>query len=115
MKFKTKDQKDVTVIELKDNVMGGPDASELNQELNKLLEAGKRKFVINLSEVKFMNSSGLGMMIGTLTSVRNAGGELRLAAATKKIETLLTVTKLTTIFQRFDTVKDAVESFKQQR
>jgi anti-sigma B factor antagonist len=112
MKFKTKELKEVTVIELKGNVMGGPDATELNQELHKQIDSGRKKFVVDLSEVKFINSSGLGMLIGGLSTVRNAGGELRIAAATKKIENLLIVTKLNTVFSSFKTTKEAINSYK---
>lgn len=112
MKFKMKDVKGVTVIELNGNVMGGPDATELNEELHKLVEAGKRKVVVDLGEVKFMNSSGLGMLIRALTTMRNAGGDLKLARASEKIESLLVVTKLITVFDHHETVNKAVDGFK---
>jgi anti-sigma B factor antagonist len=111
MKFKTKDIKGVTVIELKGNVMGGPDATMLNDELHKLLEAGKTKVIVDLGDVKFMNSSGLGMLIGGLTTMRNAGGTLKIARATDKIESLLVVTKLITVFDHHETIEKAVASF----
>jgi len=68
--------------------------------------------VVDLGEVKFMNSSGLGMLIGALTTVRNAGGNLKLARASDKIEQLLVVTKLVTVFEHFDAVDEALASFK---
>ena len=92
--------------------MGGPDASSLNEELHKLIDTGKNKVVVDLGEVKFMNSSGLGMLIGALTTVRNAGGNLKLARASDKIEQLLVVTKLVTVFEHFDAVDEALASFK---
>ncbi|MBI3587438.1 MAG: STAS domain-containing protein [Ignavibacteriales bacterium] len=112
MKLVTKDSKGVTLIELKGNVMGGPDASSLNEELHKLIDAGKSKIVVDLGEVKFMNSSGLGMLIGALSTVRNAGGDLKLARATEKIQSLLVVTKLVRVFDHHDTVNEAIDSFK---
>lgn len=112
MKFKTKEVKGVTLIELKGNVMGGPDASSLNEELHKLIDAGKKNIVVDLDEVKFMNSSGLGMLIGALTTVRNGGGSLKLARASEKIENLLSVTKLITVFEHYKKVDEAVASFK---
>jgi anti-sigma B factor antagonist len=84
----------------------------LNEELHKLIDAGKNKVVVDLGEVKFMNSSGLGMLIGALTTVRNAGGNLKLARASDKIEQLLVVTKLVTVFEHFDAVDEALGSFK---
>lgn len=112
MRLKTKDIKGVTLIELKGNVMGGPDASSLNEELHKLIDGGKKNIVVDLGDVKFMNSSGLGMLIGALTTVRNAGGQLKLARASEKIESLLIVTKLITVFEHHEKVDEAIGSFK---
>src|SRR3989339_1603105 len=111
MRLKTKDVKGVTLIELKGNVMGGPDASSLNEELHKLIEGGKKNIVVDLGDVKFMNSSGLGMLIGALTTVRNAEGTFRLSRVTDKIESLLIITKLITIFETYKTIDEAVASF----
>lgn len=112
MKFKTKEVKNVTVIELKGNVMGGPDATMLNDELHKLIETGKVRVVVDLGDVKFMNSSGLGMLIGGLTTMRNAGGDLKIARASEKIESLLIVTKLITVFDHHETVDKALKAFE---
>jgi len=112
MKFKTSEVKGVTVIELSGNVMGGPDAAALNDQLHKLVEADKKLVVIDLHEVKFVNSSGLGMLIGGLTTMRNAGGQLKLARASKKVETLIEVTKLLKVFDLHKTVTGAISSFK---
>jgi anti-sigma B factor antagonist len=59
-----------------------------------------------------MNSSGLGMLIGALTTVRNAGGNLKLARASDKIQSLLVVTKLVSVFEHHDTVEEALASYK---
>ncbi|HTP80463.1 MAG TPA: STAS domain-containing protein [Bacteroidota bacterium] len=112
MKYKSKDIRKVTVIELSGNVMGGPDATMLNDQLRKLIEGNKKKIVVDLKDVKFINSSGLGMLIGGLTTLRNSGGELKLARASKKIETLLEMTKLTNVFDVHKSVNDAVDAFK---
>jgi len=94
--------------------MGGPDAEKLNKTLHELIKEGKTNVVVNLSDVAFMNSSGLGMLIGGLTTMRRAGGDLRIANATDKIESLLVVTKLITVFQHFQSVDEAVESFDEK-
>ncbi len=112
MKFKSRESRGVTVIELTGNVMGGPDATSLNDQLHKLIDDNKKKVVVDLEEVKFINSSGLGMLIGGLTTLRNSGVELKLARASKKIEDLLKMTKLTTVFDVHKTVNDAVAAFK---
>lgn len=112
MKFKSRESKGVTIIELTGNVMGGPDATNLNEQLHKLIAGNKKKVVVDLEEVKFINSSGLGMLIGGLTTLRNSGGDLKLACASQKIEDLLKMTKLTTVFDLHQNVNDAVAAFK---
>ncbi len=111
MKTKTTEHYNAVVIELKGNVMGGDDTKEFNDLLHKYLEEGKKNIVIDLSEVKFMNSSGLGMLIGGLTTMKKANGNLKLARTTEKIESLLVITKLITIFESFETVDEAIKSF----
>lgn len=112
MKIKTSERYSAVVVELKGNVMGGPDSQKFSDLLHKLLEDGKKNIVVDLSKVKFMNSSGLGMLISGFTSMKNGGGKLVLARATEKINSLLVITKLITIFDNFDAVDDAVKSFE---
>jgi anti-sigma B factor antagonist len=112
MSFNVQERYNCVVIEFKGDVMGGPIAVELNQKLHELIDAQKKNIVVDLSRVKFMNSSGLGMLIGGLTTMRNAGGDLRIANATDKIESLLIITKLITVFQHFKSLEDAVKSFE---
>jgi anti-sigma B factor antagonist len=111
MNFNVSERYNCVVIKFKGNVMGGPDAVKLNEQLHELIEEGKTNVVADLGKVKFMNSSGLGMLIGGLTTMRKAGGDLRIANATDKIESLLVVTKLITVFKHFDSLEKAVESF----
>lgn len=112
MKVKTVEQYGAVVIELKGNIMGGPEAQEFSDTLHKLLDEGKKNVVIDLAETKFMNSSGLGMLISGYTTMKNGGGSLKLANATEKIESLLIITKLITIFEHYASVDEAVKSFK---
>ncbi len=111
MKLSSKDVEGITVIELEGNVLGGPDATALNDMLHKLVDKRKKRVVVDLSAVQTMNSSGLSMLIGALTTMRNAGGDLKLAAASKKIESLLVITKLSTVFDVHPTVPKAISSF----
>jgi len=111
MKLKTKEVKNVTVIELDGNIIGGPDATALNDYLHKLITENKKSIVVDLKMVSFINSSGLGMLIGGLTTMRNSGGDLKLARASKKIEHLLEVTKLLKVFDLHKNVNDAIASF----
>jgi anti-sigma B factor antagonist len=111
MKVKTSEKYGAVVIELKGNVMGGDDTKEFNELLHKLVDESKINIVVDLAEVKFMNSSGLGMLIGGLTTIKKANGNLKLARVTDKIESLLIITKLVTIFEFYPTVEEAVDSF----
>jgi len=111
MSFNVSERYNCVVIEFKGNVMGGPDAVNLNEKLHELIESDKKNVVVDLGKVKFMNSSGLGMLIGGLTTMRKAGGDLRIANAADKIESLLIVTKLITVFKNFKSLDEAVESF----
>jgi anti-sigma B factor antagonist len=111
MKIKTSEKYEAVIIELKGNVMGGDDTKDFNDLLHKLIDEGKKKVVLDLSEVKFMNSSGLGMLISGLTTMKKNDGVLKLAGATEKIESLLIITKLITIFESYDSVDEALKSF----
>lgn len=114
MNFNVSERYNCVVIEFKGNVMGGPDAVSLNEKLHELIEDGKTNIVADLSKVKFMNSSGLGMLIGGLTTMRKAGGDLRIANATDKIESLLVITKLITVFKHFKSLDKAIESYSKE-
>ena len=111
MKIKVNEKYGAVVIELKGNVMGGDDTKEFNELLHKLIDQGKKNIIIDLASVKFMNSSGLGMMIGGLTTVKKSDGRLILANVTDKIESLLMITKLITIFETSESVDKAVQLF----
>ncbi len=112
MKTKVSERYNAVIIELKGNVMGGEDTKEFNDLLHKLIDEGKKNVVVDLHDVKFMNSSGLGMLIGGLTTMKKADGTFRLSRVTDKIESLLIITKLITIFETYKSIEEAVESFK---
>ncbi len=111
MKSKVVERYNAVVIELKGDVMGGDDTKEFQEILHKLIEEGKKNIVVDLGEVKFMNSSGLGMLISGLTTTKKAEGSLKLARVGEKIQSLLIITKLIQIFETFESVEDAVKTF----
>ncbi|MDX1591432.1 MAG: STAS domain-containing protein [Balneolaceae bacterium] len=113
MSFNVSERYNCVIIEFKGNVMGGPDAVSLNEKLHELIENDKKQVVVDLGKVKFMNSSGLGMLIGGLTTMRKAGGDLRIANAADKIESLLMVTKLITVFKHYKSLDEAIASFEE--
>lgn len=110
MKIKTTEKYGAVIVELKGNVMGGDDTKEFNDLLHKLIDEKKIRVIIDLGDVKFMNSSGLGMLIGGLTTMKKANGFYKLANVTDKIESLLIITKLITIFEHYESVDKAIES-----
>lgn len=112
MKMTDREQDGVVILEPKGKIMGGPDASLLHDKLHDIIEQGRRHVVIDLSQVDWMNSTGLGILISSYTTLRNHQGELKLANVTDKIQSLLTITKLVTVFDAYDSVDEAVQAFK---
>ena len=112
MKLSSREQDGIVVLEPKGKIMGGPDATVLREAVYEYVNQNKKRIVIDLKEVDWMNSTGLGILISCLTTLRNAGGELRLSNVTQKIKSLLTITKLVTIFESFESTEQAVTSFK---
>lgn len=115
MNFNVSERYNCVVIEFKGNVMGGPDAVKLNEKLHELIEKDRTNVIADVGKVKFMNSSGLGMLIGGLTTMRKAGGDLRIANATDKIESLLVITKLITVFKHYKSLEEAVKSYAESK
>lgn len=111
MKIKTSEKYGAVIIELKGNVMGGEDTKNFTDLLHKLIDENKLNVIVDLADVKFMNSSGLGMLISGLTTMKKATGHFKLTSVSDKIESLLIITKLITIFETFDNVDAAIKSF----
>lgn len=112
MKTNVSEKYGCVIIELKGNVMGGPSTEEFSDLLHSLVDKGKTNVIVDLGKVKFMNSSGLGMLIGGLTTLKKADGDLRICRADNKIESLLVVTKLITVFKHYKTLDEAVKSYE---
>lgn len=113
MKLKTRMQDGVLILEVKGKVMGGPDATVFQDTIKSEISSGHKRFIFDLGGVDWMNSSGLGILIGGFTTIKNAGGELKLANVTKKIKSLFMITKLVTIFDSHETVQEALNSYQQ--
>lgn len=111
MELEQREQNGIQILELSGKIIGGPDATKVNDKLHEFVESGMTKIVADLSHVNWMNSSGLGILISALTTVKNSGGELKVAAATEKIKNLLTITKLIKVIKLYDTVDDAINDF----
>jgi anti-sigma B factor antagonist len=109
MSIEIKEQGQISIIKLSGNIMGGPEASEINERIHVLIDAGKRKIIIDLKDVELMNSSGLGILISAVTTLKNNEGELALTSLSNRIENLLTITKLKNIFTIFSDIETALK------
>jgi anti-sigma B factor antagonist len=102
---------DVVVLDLRGRVTLGEGDEMLKDKVNSLVNQGYRKLVLNLAGVPYVDSAGLGEIVRTYTTVSRQGGSLKLLNLTKKITDLLSITKLLTVFETFDSEQDAVRSF----
>jgi anti-sigma B factor antagonist len=102
---------DVTIIDVNGRMTLGEGQELLRDKVNSLIQQGKKKLVINLAEVPYIDSAGLGEIVRTYTTVSHQGGALKLLNLTKRIQDLLAITKLLTVFETFDAEADAVGSF----
>ena len=102
---------DVIVLDLKGKVTLGQGDELLKDKVNSLVNQGHRKIVLNLAEVPYVDSAGLGEIVRTYTTVSRQGGSMKLLNLTKRITDLLAITKLLTVFETFETEADAVRSF----
>lgn len=111
MKIRERMKGDVAILTLSGKLMGGPDTVNIHEHIKGLIADGVKKVVIDLSRVRWINSSGLGILMAGLTSLKNAGGDLRLSNVTEKVKSLLIITQLITIFKTYETTERAVASF----
>ena len=102
---------DVMVLDLKGRVTLGEGDELLKDKVNSLINQGQRKLILNLADVPYIDSAGLGEIVRTYTTVSRQGGSLKLLNLTKRITDLLSITKLLTVFETFDSESDAVKSF----
>ncbi|NVM02153.1 MAG: STAS domain-containing protein [Candidatus Helarchaeota archaeon] len=112
MKIKEKMEGDIAILQISGKLMGGPETQELHEHIKGLIADNINKVIIDLSKVKWMNSSGLGVLMASYTTIKNKGGDLKLANVTDKVNSLLMITQLITIFKTYDTVDRAIVSFR---
>jgi anti-sigma B factor antagonist len=102
---------DVMIIDVNGRMTLGEGQEMLRDKVNSLIQQGHRKLVLNLAEVPYIDSAGLGEIVRTYTTVSHQGGALKLLNLTKRIQDLLAITKLLAVFETFDAEADAVGSF----
>ena len=102
----------VTVLDLSGRITMGEDGNLLKDKLQSLLHQSKKNILFNLAQVSYVDSAGLGAIVSAYTTVTREGGSLKLANVTKKLQDLLSITKLLTVFETFDSEDEAVRSYK---
>lgn len=111
MKVKTRQVDGITILDLSGRITLGEGSVTLRDTVRDVLAKGSNKVLLNLAEISYIDSSGIGELVSAYTTVKNAGGELKLLNLTKKVEDLLQITKLYTVFDIKDDEAAAVASF----
>jgi len=111
MKTSNRQVGDVTIVDLSGRITLGEGSVVLRETVQDLISKSKNKILLNLGDVTYIDSSGIGELVSAFTSVRNKGGQLKLLKLTKKVHDLLQITKLYTVFDIRDDEAAAVQSF----
>jgi len=110
MKYTLTEEKNVLIITFQGDLIGGSDSLELMDTINDKINAGASKAIINMHDVRYMNSSGIGILITIFTKFKNKNGNAVVSNASNQIVKLLTITKLDTVIKIFSTQEEAVDA-----
>jgi anti-sigma B factor antagonist len=102
---------DVHILDLHGKILIGEGDDALRDAVSRLVQSDKKKILLNLADVPYVDSAGLGEIVRCYTTVSRSGGRLKLVSLTKKIQDLLAITKLLTVFETYETEDEAVKSF----
>ena len=111
MKFKDKIHGNVGVLTLKGKLMGYPETDELHDEVRSFLGQGIKKILIDLNDVSWMNSMGVGALMRCLATVKNKDGDLHLSRLTDKTRSIFVMMQLVRVFQIYETVDEGINGF----
>jgi anti-sigma B factor antagonist len=111
MKISRDDKNGVVVLQVAGKLMGGPDADSFQDQIKQILEGGRRKILVDLGDVSWVNSTGLGILIAGHSTVTKSGGELKLCKVSRRVESILMVTRLNMIFESYADEAQALASF----
>ena len=103
---------DVTVLDMSGKITIGEGSVALRTAIRRLLEEGKKRILLNLAQVSYIDSSGIGELVSSYTAINKESGQLKLLNLTQKLQDLLTITKLLTVFDAYDTEAEALSNFK---
>ncbi|MCP9492913.1 MAG: STAS domain-containing protein [Pyrinomonadaceae bacterium MAG19_C2-C3] len=112
LNIKERQADSVTVLDMQGRITIGEGSVALRNAIRKLLEEGKKNILLNLAGVSYVDSSGIGELVSSFTSVNKEGGKLKLLKLTQKIQDLLAITKLLTVFDTFEEEQEAIDSYK---
>jgi anti-sigma B factor antagonist len=113
LKTSTRSQGGVVIVDCYGRIVMGEETAFLRGQVKDLLNES-RQIVLNLAEVNYIDSSGLGTLVGLYTSARGVGGEIKLASLTSRVKDVLQITKLGSIFEFYDTAEEAASTFNRQ-
>ncbi len=110
--IKTRKADGITILDLKGKIVLGEETSSLREQIKQLLGASETKMILNMGNVSYIDSAGVGTLVAAFTSAKAQGGQLKMANLTKKFRETLQVTRLLTVFETYDSEADALASFK---
>ena len=111
MKIKERKRDGVAILEMSGKLMGGPDSEAFDETIKPLIHEGCHNVIVSMERVKWVNSTGLGILISGYTTLKKSGGELKLLKVSDRIENIFIVSKLYTVFESFQDEDEAVRSF----
>ncbi len=102
---------DITILDVSGKIVFGQGDEDFREAITRLIDSGRVKLIINMAEVPFVDSEGIGQLVRTFVTAGKRGGQMKLLNLTRRVEELLTMTRLLTVFEVFDEEADAVASF----
>ena len=112
MKFKSREVGDVLVFDLKGGLEGGPDTYKIKDEVSDLLAKGHRKFLLNMDDVGYVNSTGIGIIASVFHSISGAQGSMKICNANDKVSRVMMITKLLEVFDSYSAEEEALAAFQ---
>jgi len=112
MDIETEQKNNYVIIKLKGNLIEGPKSDEFNKIIHQLIDDNKTYLIIDLGNVSYVNSTGLSILYNAHSAIKNVGGKMKLVSLNKKMQNLISITKLNTIFDVYDSEEIAAKSFQ---
>ena len=109
--FQTKNMGDVCIVSPEGKIVIGDEVGQLREKIKELLEGGNKNILINLANVSYIDSTGVGALVGSFTTIRNQGGQMKLSNLSQRVRDILLVTKLLTVFDVYENEAEGTKSF----